>query len=374
MITMLSRASRPACIAVCASVISGTAATTSASAQGDRAADIAALRTRLEAEAKADRFAGAALLARLENGKPRVLFRGAYGLADRERAVANTIDTRFRIGSMNKMFTATAILQLVQAGKIRLTDPVGRYIPDYPNKAIAREVTIHHLLTHTGGTGDIFGPEYNAHLHEMTTHDDWIRLYGKRGPLFEPGTRYAYSNYGMVILGVVIERVSRQSYYDYVSENIYRPAGMAHSGMPPESIPADVRAVGYSRPEGSTRWTPTSVVANRGIAAGGGYSTVGDLLQFAAALTSNRLLDADYTNLLIAGKVDTGRGFRYAYGFGDSRKNGLGSVGHSGGAPGMNGDLRIYPSTGYVVAVLANLDPPAASDISAFVHERVMKW
>ena len=373
MITILPRASHLARIAFCASVIFGTAATTSVSAQGDHAADIAVLRAKLEAEARADRFAGVVLLARLETGKPRVLFPGAYGLADREKMVANAIDTRFRIGSMNKMFTAAAILQLVQAGKIRLTDPVGRYIPDYPNKVIARRVTIHHLFTHTGGTGDIFGPEYSSHLHEMTTHDDWIRLYGKRGPLFEPGTRYAYSNYGMVILGVVIERVSRMSYYDYISENIYRPAGMTHS-MPPESIPADVRAVGYSRREGSTRWTPTSILGNRGISAGGGYSTVGDLLNIAAALTSNRLLNAEYTNLLITGKVDTGRGFRYAYGFGDSRKNGSGSVGHTGGAPGMNGDLRIYPGTGYVFVALSNFDPPAATDISSLMHDRVMKW
>jgi len=374
MIAPFLRASRPVCVAFCASVIFGTSATTSGSAQGDHAADIAALRTKLEAQAGADRFAGVVLLGRLEAGTSRVLFREAYGPADREKAVASTIDTRFRIGSMNKMFTAVAILQLVQAGKIRLTDPVGRYIPDYPNRVIARKVTIHHLLTHTGGTGDIFGPEYDAHLHEMTTHDDWIRLFGQRDPLFEPGTRYAYSNYGMVILGVVIERVSRMSYYDYISENVYRPAGMTHSGMPPESIPADVRAVGYSRREGGTRWTPTSVLGNRGIGAGGGYSTVGDLLNFAAALTSHELLNAEYTNLLITGKVDTGRGFRYAYGFGDSRTNGLGSVGHSGGAPGMNGDLRIYPGSGYVFVVLSNVDPPAASDISAFMHNRVMKW
>lgn len=360
-------------IAFYAPFITAVAFIACASNQGDRTADIGALRTKLEADAKADRFAGTALLARLENGTPRVLFREAYGLADRERTIANTIDTRFRIGSMNKMFTATAILQLVQAGKIGLTDPVGRHIPDYPNQAIASKVTIHQLLTHTGGTGDIFGPEYDAHHHEMVTHDDWIKLYGKRDPLFEPGARHVYSNFGMVILGVVIERVSGKSYYDYVSENIYQPAGMTQSGLPPESIPDAVRAVGYSRRDGSAPWTARSIVGNRGIAAGGGYSTVGDLLKFAAALTSNRLLNAEYTNLLITGKVDTGRGFRYAYGFVDGRKNGLGSVGHGGGAPGMNGDLRIYPGTGYVLAVLSNLDPPAASDISNFMHERVMK-
>jgi len=372
---ILTRASYLARVAFCASVISGTAACTSHSPRGDPAADSAAMRTKLETETGSDRFAGAALLARLDNDTPRVLFSGGYGLADRENGVANTIDTRFRIGSMNKMFTAVAVLQLVQAGRIRLTDPVGRYIPGYPNGDVAGKVTIHQLLTHTGGTGDIFGPGYDAHGREMTTHDDWIGLYGERGPSFEPGTRYAYSNYGFVILGVVIERVSGESYYDYISENIYGPAGMTRSGMPPESIPDNLRAVGYSRLDGSARWTPTSsIVSGRGIAAGGGYSTVGDLLSFVAALMSNRLLNGEYTNLLITGKVDTGRGFRYAYGFGDGRKNGSGAVGHSGGAPGTNGDPKIYAGTGYVLVALSNLDPPAATDISAFMHERVMKW
>src|ERR1051325_7154746 len=192
MITARTRASVHARIAIGAAFIYRAAVATALSAQSVHAADIAALRAKLEADANADRFAGTALVARLENGQPRVLFQGAYGLADREKAVPNVIDTRFRIGSMNKMFTATAILQLVQAGKIKLTDPVGKYIPDYPNKDIARKVTIHQLLTHTGGTGDIFGPEYDSNVDLMKTHDDWIRLYGKRAPLFEPGTRYSY--------------------------------------------------------------------------------------------------------------------------------------------------------------------------------------
>src|SRR5262245_16686622 len=364
---MTFRISSSARIAFSAALISTA---TTLGEQTARTAD-AALRTKLEAETKADRFAGTALLARLDNGTFRVLFREAYGLADREKAVANAIDTRFRIGSMNKMFTATAILQLVQAGKIKLTDPVGKHIPDYPNKDIARKVTLHHPLAHTAGTGDIFGPDYDAHVNEMKTHDDWIMLYGKRAPQFEPGSRYAYSNFGMVILGVVIERVSRMSYYDYIDQHIYRPAGMTQSGAPPESIPSSVRSVGYSKMGGRTRWTVRSIVSNRGIAAGGGYSTVEDLLKFAAALMSNRLLNAEFTNLLITGKVDGGRGMRYAYGFFDVRKDGLGFVGHGGGAPGMNRDLRIYPASGYVIVVLSNLDPPAASAITDFMHQRL---
>jgi hypothetical protein len=139
---------------------------------------IAALRAKLEKDAAADRFAGTVLVAK--GGK--VLFSGAYGLADRDTKIANKLDTQFRIGSMNKMFTAVSILQLVQAGKIKLTDPVGKYITDYPNQDVAAKVTIHHLLTHTGGTGDIFGPEYNTHRLELRRLIDYVALYGKRPP------------------------------------------------------------------------------------------------------------------------------------------------------------------------------------------------
>jgi D-alanyl-D-alanine carboxypeptidase len=329
---------------------------------------VAALRTKLEKDAAADRFAGTVLLAK--NGK--VLFSGAYGLADREKNIANTLDTTFRIGSMNKMFTATSILQLVQAGKINLTDPLGKYIKDYPNQDVATKVTIHQLLTHTGGTGDIFGPELTAHRLEVKTLDDYIGLYGKRAPGFEPGSRWVYSNYGMVLLGVVIERVTGQNYYDYVAEHVYKPAGMTLSSSPPESETVTGRSVGYMRSPNGKAWVPnTDTLGYRASSAGGGLSTVGDLLKFAEALMGHKLLNAEYTDLLITGKVDTGGGGRYAYGFEDGRKDGAGAVGHSGGAPGMSGDLRIDIPSGYVVAALSNLDPPAAPQVSAFLDVRL---
>jgi D-alanyl-D-alanine carboxypeptidase len=329
---------------------------------------IEAVKARVETNAAADRFSGAVLVAR--NGK--VLFSGAYGMADREKKIPNTLDTRFRIGSMNKMFTAVAVLQLVEAGKIKLTDPLGKYITDYPNQDIATKVTIHQLLTHTGGTGDIFGPEFATHRKELRTLNDYVKLYGKRGPLFEPGSKFDYSNYGMLLAGVVIERVSGQSYYDYVQEHVYKPAGMTLSGSQPEDQEMAGRSIGYTKPPQARAWVPnTDELPYRGTSAGGGYSTVGDLLRFADALLAHRLLSASSTDLLITGKVDAGGG-RYAYGFEDHRdKDGNGWVGHGGGAPGMNGDLKIYPKSGYVVVVLANLDPPAAQQIAGFLAERL---
>ncbi|HEU5133907.1 MAG TPA: serine hydrolase domain-containing protein [Steroidobacteraceae bacterium] len=328
---------------------------------------IAALRARLEKDSAADRFSGAVLVAR--NGK--VLFSEAYGLADREKKVANTLDTRFRIGSMNKMFTGTAILQLVQAGKVKLTDPLGRFLDDYPDKDTASKVTIHHLLTHTGGTGDIFGPAFDRHRLELRTHNDYVALYGHRSPAFEPGTRWEYSNYGMVLLGRVIEKASGQSYYEYVARRIYKPAGMTRSGSEPESKDVPGRSIGYLRAPGAAKWLAnTDTLPFRGTSAGGGYSTVGDLLKFSEALLGNKLLDAEHTQLLLTGKVDTPAG-KYAYGFDDLRRDGAGALGHAGGAPGMNGMLRIFPKSGYVVVVLSNFDPPAAQRVAGFLELRL---
>jgi CubicO group peptidase (beta-lactamase class C family) len=176
----------------------------------------------------------------------------------------------------------------------------------------------------------------------------------------------------MLLLGVVIERVSGQSYYDYVAEHIYQPAGMTRSGSEPESEAVPHRSIGYMRAQDGNGWTPnTETLPYRGTSAGGGYSTVGDLMRFATALLGHKLLDAEHTGLLITGKVNSGGGRMYAYGFEDARKDGVGSVGHGGGAPGMNGDLKIYPQSGYVVAVLSNLDPPAANQVSSFVDLRL---
>ena len=328
---------------------------------------IKALRADLENRAAADSFSGAVLVAK--NGK--AIFTGAYGLADRERKVSNTLDTRFRNGSMNKMFTAVATLSLVQAGKLALDDPIAKHLTDYPNKTLASKVTIHHLLTHTGGTGDIFGPQFSTRRLELKTHQDYLNLYGARDLMFEPGSRWMYSNYGFVLLGAIIEKISGQSYYDYVRDHVYKPAGMTLTASDPEDQVVANRSVGYMRPRGVAGLQPnTDTLPYRGMAAGGGYTTVEDLLRFANALTSHKLLNAQYTTLLTTGKVDAGGG-KYAYGFNEQTAGGVRSIGHGGGAPGMNGDLVIYPDSGYTIAVLANMDPPAAQRISSFVGTRL---
>ncbi len=326
---------------------------------------VSALRAKLDRDAAADNFSGAVLVARND----KTVFSGAYGLSDRDKGIPNKLNTRFRIGSMNKMFTATAVLQLVQAGKMKLEDPVGKYLSDYPNKDIATKVTIHQLLTHTGGTGEIFGPQFDTHRLELRTLQDYVKLFGQRGPLFEPGSKYSYSNYGMVLLGVIIEKVSGVSYYDYVRDNIYKPAGMLASGSLPEDEIVPDRAIGYINRDGI--WKPnTETLPYRGTSAGGGYSTVEDVLSFASALQSNKLLNAYYTDLLTTGKVETGDGSKYAYGFEETIDQGVRYFGHGGGAPGVSGGLRIYPQSGYVFVVLSNIDAGAVR-LSQFIRNRL---
>jgi CubicO group peptidase (beta-lactamase class C family) len=329
---------------------------------------VAAVRARLDAATSSNEFAGAVHVSR--NG--RVLFERAYGLADRERNVPNTVNTQFRVGSMNKMMTAVAAMQLVQAGRLSLDATLGSYLTDYPNADLASKVTTHHLLTHTGGTGDIFGPQFSANRLELRTTSDYLELYGSRGLQFTPGAQWSYSNYGFMLLGALIERVDGRSYYDYVAARVLAPAGMTATGFAPEDSLVPARSVGYTR-----QVQPGALVSNaptlpyRGTPAGGGYSTVGDLARFAVALRENRLLDATNTTRLLAGKVTIGPGNQYAYGFFDRVLFGRRFVGHGGGAPGMNGDLAFEPNGGYVVVVLSNLDPPAAGLISGFILERL---
>jgi len=326
-----------------------------------------ALRAELDHVVARDRFSGAVLVAK--NGKP--IFAEAYGMADREHKVPNKLDTKFRIGSMNKMFTATATIQLVQAGKLAVADTLGKIVHDYPNTTLASKVTLHHMLTHTGGTGDIFGPEFDKHRLELRTLQDYVNLYGKRDLAYEPGSKWAYSNYGFVLLGVVIERATGKSYYDRVDEHVFKPAGMTATASLPEDQVVPDRSISYTRQDPTKPWAPnTDTLPYRGTSAGGGYSTVTDLLRFANALTKHELLDARHTELLTTSKTETPNGGKYGYGFGESTTDGVRCFGHGGGAPGMNGDLQICGS-GYTIVVLANLDPPAASHLSGFVSSRL---
>ncbi|MGZ3403008.1 MAG: serine hydrolase domain-containing protein [Phenylobacterium sp.] len=334
------------------------------------AALAAATREHAATAAREDRFSGAVLIAR--NGKP--ILEEAYGLADREAKTPNTTQTQFRFGSMGKMFTAVSIMQLVQAGKLDLTAPIGRYLKDYPNQDIATKVTIDNLLTHTGGTGDIFTPEFMVHRLDLKDPKDYVALFGARAPKFAPGAQTEYSNYGFMLMGRIVEVVSGQSYDDYIAGHVFAPAHMTSTGNQPETTRLPRRATGYMD-RGGKLASASDTQPWRGTPAGGGYSTVGDLAKFADALMANRLLDAAHTKLLTTGGITGPSGQLLRYDFGAPADDGRRFFGHSGGAPGMNGELRIFPATpgheAYTVVVLANRDPPVATGLSNFISNRL---
>jgi D-alanyl-D-alanine carboxypeptidase len=320
---------------------------------------ISALRTKADSLAATDQFSGTLLVAHND----KILLKGAWGLADREHNKKATLHTQFRIGSMNKMFTTIAVLQLVEKGKLSLDRKIADYWPDYPNQELARKVTIRNLLDNTGGTGDIFTAEYSEHRLEIRTLADYVKLYGSRGLEFDPGSRFRYSNYGFLLLGNLVEKVSGVPYYDYVRAYIFKPAGMMHTDSLPEADNVPNRAVGYL--PGKNGWEPnTETLPWRGTPAGGGYSTVGDLLLFAQFLRDGKLISLK--TLAEATKEQT-PGSHYGFGFQVDEDY----FGHSGAAPGINGELRIYPKSGYTVVVLSNLEPPAAMRLAAFTGHRL---
>lgn len=329
----------------------------------------------LEKAASNDAFSGAVLVAK--NGQE--IFRKAYGLANKNANSPNNVETKFNIGSMNKMFTAVAVAQLAERGKLSFADTISKHLPDYSNKAIAGKVTIHQLLTHTSGMGNYQNEKYFAQLDKMKTVADLLPLFVNEPLDFEPAARWQYSNSGYVVLGAIIETVSGQNYFDYVKEHIFKPAGMSNTDSYEKDANAPNLAIGYTRMNSNGQSEPTtprrentSSRPAKGSPAGGGYSTVGDLLKFVVALQSHKLLNKDFTEIVTTGKIEVGGAVgKYAYGFGDKIFNGKHIVGHNGGSPGIAANLDIFPDLGYTSIILSNYDPPAMMPVIMKVRELI---
>ena len=304
----------------------------------------------------ADVFSGTVLLAK--DGHP--LFAKAYGLASKSFDVPNRLDTKFNLGSMNKMFTAVAVAQLVEHGQLSYDDPVGRFLgPDWVAPETAKKVKVYHLLSHTSGLGSYFNEKFQRSSRLLFRNvDDYKSLAADDKSAFEPGTKWQYSNTGFLLLGAIIEKVTGRSYFDYVRENIFQPAGMVNTDSYEMDRPTPNLAVGYEKvfgPDGKPGFRNNifdHVV--KGGPAGGGFSTVEDLLRFDIALRSNKLLKKETRELLMSAKPEL-KSPGYGYGFGLSVDEKLGRVaGHSGGFTGINSVLDMYLDAGYTVAVMSN--------------------
>jgi CubicO group peptidase (beta-lactamase class C family) len=307
--------------------------------------------------AASDTFSGVVLVAK----DGQTVFEKSYGLANRETSAPNLVTTRFSLGSINKIFTKTAIAKLLSEGRLALTDTIGALLPDYPNAA-AKPATVAQLLEHRAGISDFFGPEF-AQLPKsrFRANADYYAFVAAKPLLFEPGSRRQYCNGCYIVLGAIIERLSGMPYEDYVARHVFAPAGMTTAGaFRSDALPPDT-ARGYTRRSPTGGGALVDNAAMHGLAgsgAGGGYASARDLLAFDVALRAGRLLDAKQTAWLLS--VDA-----------PSPGRSRGAIGVAGGAPGVNAVLE--SSDTWTVAVVGNLDPPAAERLGVAIHRQLTR-
>ncbi len=331
--------------------------------QQELAGEVASLLDRACGE---DAFSGTVVVAKGEE----VLLSHACGEASKRFHVPNNIDTKFNLGSMNKMFTATAVMQLVEGGAVSVNDTLSKFLDEsWLPRSVSDQITIHHLLTHTSGLGSYFNPTYwNSSRELFRALDDYKPLIRNEHPAFTPGTDYQYSNTGMFLLGVVIESATGTDYFDYVRDHIYGPAGMSDSDCYDMDRPVENLAIGYD-PDPDSEWGYENNLYKhviRGGPAGGGFSTVGDLHRYALALLSGELVSEESRRVLWTDHFGAG----YGYGFGIQEGPNGKVVGHGGGFPGINSNLDIMLDRGYIVAVMSNYGRsagPVANQIAELI-------
>lgn len=313
-------------------------------------------------------LSGTVLLAHGEH----VEFADSYGLSDRNSGQRNTIVTKFNLASIPKMFTATCMLQLVEAGAISLDDPIGKHLPNYPNRDAAQRATIAHLLMHRSGIGNYWQGLAELDGPQPDNHRDYLPLFADIPLEHEPGSAFSYSNGGYIVLGLIIEAVTGKSYYEQVQQAIFDKAGMADTGNWRHDGNVLGRAKPYMRSEEEPgEWVDcSSRLEPRGSAGGGAWSTVGDMHRFAIALTRNRLLGPEMTRALLQGRSSTPVG-NYGYGIIEQDLNGIRLLGHSGGHYGVACELMMFPDLDATCVVLTNGDVDGYWDTEAFVHELV---
>lgn len=296
-----------------------------------------------------NRFQGAALVAK--GGK--ILLSKGYGLANEEHDIPNKPNTKFRLGSITKQFTAVSILQLQEQGKLNVQDPVSKYIPDSPEAW--KKVTIHHLLSHTGGVPSYTSSaDYGKRMRESSKPLDFIARFKEKPLDFEPGSKFNYSNSGYFLLGVIIEQVSGKSYETYLRENIFSKLDMQDSGYDWDSTILRNRAAAYDRgPDGKYRNAPF-LDMGQPYSAGSLYSTVEDLYRWDRALytekvISRKSLDAAWTPVLN----------NYGYGWIMGKVAGEHRViTHGGGINGFSTAMIRLPEDDAFVAVFSNHESP----------------
>ena len=293
----------------------------------------------------------------------QVVYRKAFGTANLELDVPMTPDMVFRIGSITKQFTAVAILQLLEQGKLNLNDEITKFILDYPTQG--HKITIHHLLNHTSGIKSYTSmSEFSMILRKDHSPSQIIEIFKDEPMDFAPGERYLYNNSGYILLGYIIEKVSGQSYEEFVNEHLFKPAGMINSLYGNDKIVLKNRAYGY-QPSGSGYANADYLSITLPYAAGSLMSTVDDLFKWNQALQSGKLLKKETLELAFKpGKLNDGTPMTYGYGWEMGNLQGSPVIVHGGGIHGFISYAIWLPQENVVVILLQNSTGSAPEDLA----------
>jgi CubicO group peptidase (beta-lactamase class C family) len=319
-----------------------------APATDDLTAKIAAY---VKAQQEVNKFSGAVLVAK----EGKVLFRQGCGLANQDFDLPNTPDTKFRLGSITKQFTAAAILLLEQEGKLKLEDPISKHLPELP--AAWKDVTIHHLLTHTGGIPEHTNlPGFTEKAKKAMSPTQLIALIKDKPLDYTPGEKFRYCNTGYVLLGMIIENASGKKYEEFLPTRIFTPLGMKNTGYDHQNRIIKNRAVGYNYVLGQYRQADYLDMSIP-FAAGGLYSTVNDLLLWDQSLYSEKLLAKESLQRMFTAPEKR----TYALGWGVAQRHNRPCHSHGGGIHGFVTAISRYPNEKLFVVVLSNNQSASAT-------------
>jgi D-alanyl-D-alanine carboxypeptidase len=331
------------------------------------------IRRRLDSLTAEDSFSGVVLVARGD----KIIVREARGQADKAWKIPVTPETRFNIASIGKVFTATAVLRLVEQGKLSLDDTLADRVPAYPHRDSAAKITLRHLLTHSAGLGAWDGREHGG----ISPTEAAATM--TEPPQSDPGARFSYSNAGFVLLGAAIEQATGLPYEQAVRELVFDPAKMRSTGLWPVTAIIPNRATGYLRPPSDPlgfgpRFSNEQFLGHGGDPSGGAYSNADDLFAFYRTLLGGRLLKPETLKTMTADPVEFSgapRPWRYGLGVRMATCGGKPVLGHGGGGANSGTSNESYVSADgeWTVIVLSNYDPPAADDFAAATCDFVQR-
>lgn len=304
-----------------------------------------------------------------QKGKP--IYERAFGLANLELNVPMNPNNVFEIGSMTKQFTSVSILMLEQEGKLKVSDFISTYIPNYPN---GNKITIHHLLTHTSGIKDFTKVKGLSEISQKEMTSQMMLDFFKNEPVdFQPGEKFEYNNSGYIVLGFIIEKVSGETYQDFILNNIFKKIGMEHSYYATDRKVIKDRAYGYHKK--SDGFVNKSVISfSVPYSSGSLMSTLDDMLKWQTALNKNILLNQKESEKAFTKyKLNNGEEIEYGYGWHLKNINGIPSREHGGSIFGFKSMGVYIPSKDIYVVGFSNCDCNSPTQVVRDIAELALK-